>query len=97
MHLYFTPVYFGCLIFTQISNGLGFFIIIMEGREMDDQELLTVSEMAAVLKVKPSWLYFRTMKKGEGAIPRIRIGKYLRFNPVEVMAWIQEKYGDGNK
>jgi len=60
---------------------------------MEVQELLTVEEMSARLKVKPSWLYFRTMQKGEGAIPCFKIGKYLRFNPIAVMGWIQEKYG----
>lgn len=31
-------------------------------------DLLTVKEMSDRLKVKPSWLYFRTMQKGKGAI-----------------------------
>jgi excisionase family DNA binding protein len=61
---------------------------------MDNLELLTINEMAEKLKVKPSWLYFRTMNTGEGTIPRIKIGKYLRFNPEEVMAWIEKKYGE---
>ena len=52
---------------------------------MENQELLTVEEMADRLKVKPSWLYFRTMQTGNNSIPRVKIGKYLRFNPGAVM------------
>lgn len=60
---------------------------------MENQELLTVSELAARLKINPSWLYFRTMQTGRDAIPCIRIGKYLRFNESDVMVWIKKKYG----
>jgi excisionase family DNA binding protein len=59
---------------------------------MGNQELLTIEEMADRLKVKPSWLYFRTMKTGANSIPRVRIGKYLRFNPGAVMEWIESQY-----
>ncbi len=44
---------------------------------MENQELLTIDEMADRLKVKPSWLYFRTMQTGKDAIPAVKIGKYL--------------------
>ncbi len=60
-----------------------------------DQELLTIKEMAGQLKVKPSWLYFRTMQSGDDAIPRIMIGKYIRFDSPKVMAWIEKQYGEG--
>lgn len=56
--------------------------------------LLTIEEMAARLKVPPSWLYSRTRETGPGSIPRTKIGKYLRFNETEVMAWIKETYGE---
>ncbi len=59
-----------------------------------EHELLTVEEMAARLKVPPSWLYSRTRETGPGSIPRTKIGKYLRFNETEVMAWIKETYGE---
>jgi len=44
--------------------------------------------------VKKSWLYFRSMQTGRGSIPRVRIGKYLRFNPGAVMEWIEKEYGE---
>jgi excisionase family DNA binding protein len=59
---------------------------------MENQELLTINEMAEKLKVKSSWLYSRTMQTGENAIPRIKVGKYLRFNPGAVMEWIEAQY-----
>lgn len=59
---------------------------------MENQELLTVEELAALLKLKPSWIYFRTMQTGKDAIPRVKIGKYLRFNPGAVMEWIEAQY-----
>lgn len=59
-----------------------------------DRELLTVGEMAAQLKVPVSWLYSRTRKRGPGSIPVIRVGKYCRFNPADVLAWIKGKGKD---
>ena len=53
--------------------------------------------MASLLKVKPSWLYFRTMQTGKDSIPRVRIGKYLRFNPSKVMSWIEKEYGEESR
>lgn len=63
-------------------------------RKMTESELLTIDELAARLKVHPSWLYSRTRETGEGTIPRIKIGKYLRFSEPDVMAWIEEKYSE---
>lgn len=62
--------------------------------EVTGRELLTIQEMSELLKVKPSWLYFRTMQTGSNSIPRIRIGKYLRFNPGAVLEWIEKQYGE---
>jgi len=61
-------------------------------QEVTGKELLTIDEMANRLKVKPSWLYFRTMQTGNNSIPRVKIGKYLRFNPGAVMEWIESQY-----
>jgi len=58
--------------------------------ESNAKNLLTIEEMAAGLKVKKSWLYRKTMEKGPGSIPRVRLGKYLRFREDDVMAWIQK-------
>jgi excisionase family DNA binding protein len=53
------------------------------------QDLMTVSEVAALLKVPVSWVYERTRRPGIEKLPHIKLGKYLRFDPVEVRAWVQ--------
>jgi len=61
---------------------------------MGNQELLTVEEMAARLKVPKSWLYSRTRRRGNEAMQGvIRIGKYLRFEPETFLNFLKEKYG----
>jgi hypothetical protein len=55
--------------------------------------LLTVQEMASVLRVPPSWLYSRTRLKGPDQIPVVRIGKYCRFDPAAVIAWLKDSGG----
>lgn len=57
--------------------------------ESSTKNLLTIDEMAAGLKVRKSWLYRKTMEKGPGSIPRVRLGKYLRFIEADVMAWLK--------
>jgi len=61
---------------------------------MSEQNFLTVDEMAETLKVPKSWLYSRTRETGPGAIPRIKVGKYIRFRLDDVMAWIEERQGE---
>jgi excisionase family DNA binding protein len=58
---------------------------------MNKEDLLTVPELATTLKVKDSWIYGETRKTGKGAIPRIRVGKYLRFSLEEVMSWLKDQ------
>jgi excisionase family DNA binding protein len=53
-------------------------------------ELLTVDEIAAALRVSPSWVYERVRKRGSDKIPHLKIGKYLRFRLNEVRAWIDQ-------
>jgi len=54
-----------------------------------NMDLLTVNDLARQLRVKPSWIYGETRKTGKGSIPRIRVGKYLRFRLEEVMDWLK--------
>jgi predicted DNA-binding transcriptional regulator AlpA len=61
---------------------------------MTHQDLLTIIELSAKLKVPKSWLYSRTRETGPRAIPRIKVGKYLRFRFDDVMHWIEERQGD---
>lgn len=53
---------------------------------------LTVQEAADLLRVPVSWLYERTRTN---SVPRIKLGKYLRFDRDELAAWIDELRRDG--
>jgi excisionase family DNA binding protein len=62
---------------------------------MADIELLTVEEVAALLKVPPSWVYERTRKRGVARIPGFRLGKYWRFREADVVAWLESQRSGG--
>ena len=53
------------------------------------EELLTVSEVAAALKVPVSWVYERTRRSGTEQIPHFKLGKYLRFRWSTVREWLE--------
>ena len=54
------------------------------------EELATVSDVAAFLKVPISWVYERTRRRGRDRIPHVKLGKYLRFSISEVKAWLEQ-------
>ena len=51
--------------------------------------LLTVSEVAAALRVPVSWVYERTRRSGTDQIPHFKLGKYLRFRWSTVREWLE--------
>lgn len=53
-------------------------------------ELLTVEEVADILKVPKSWVYGRTRRRGAERMPHIKIGKYLRFDEGTIREWIRK-------
>ena len=56
------------------------------GEDLD--ELLTVDEVASLFKVPPSWVYERTRRRGPKRLPFIKLGKYVRFEPAAVRAFL---------
>jgi excisionase family DNA binding protein len=57
-------------------------------------ELLTVDDVAALLKVSRSWVYEHTRTRGaprSERIPHVKIGKYVRFDPRLVRAFIDRR------
>ena len=57
-------------------------------------ELLTVDEVAALLKVSKSWVYEHTRTRQVACadcLPHIRIGKYLRFDERDLRAYMNAK------
>jgi excisionase family DNA binding protein len=54
-------------------------------------ELLTVDEVAALLRVSRKWVYEHTRKRGtpqSGRLPHVKIGKYVRFEPRAVREFL---------
>ena len=57
-------------------------------------ELLTVTDVAALLKVSKSWVYEHTRSRGtprSDQLPHIKIGKYVRFDPELVRAFLDRQ------
>ena len=62
-----------------------------ENSAVRNLNLLTVDELAAVLKTPKSWVYGKSRETGPGALPRIKVGKYLRFELSKVMDWLKKQ------
>lgn len=58
---------------------------------MVTEPLFGVKEAARRLGVPTSWVYQATDK---GQVPYLRIGRYIRFDPVEFTAWKTAQRGD---
>ena len=62
--------------------------------EYDLDALLTVDEVAGLLKVSKNWVYEHTRSRGtprSDRLPHIKIGKYLRFEARAVRAFLERK------
>ena len=55
------------------------------------EPLLSVEELAVILRVKKSWIYWRTFKKDSGQIPHVKVGRYPRFLLSEVYCWLESQ------
>lgn len=56
-------------------------------------EILTPSQLAERLQVKPSWVYEQTRERtgvrDVDPLPHIKMGRYLRFDLVDVVEWLE--------
>ena len=62
--------------------------------DADLHELLTVDEIAALLKVSKSWVYEHTRGRGtprSDRLPYIKLGKYVRFDTQAVRAFLNRR------
>jgi excisionase family DNA binding protein len=57
----------------------------------NSEALLTVKEVANLLRLPASWVYERTRKRGLERIPGFRLGKYWRFREADVLAWLDRQ------
>ena len=55
-----------------------------------DDDLLTVQDVAGILRVPTSWVYERTRRRSADRIPGFRIGKYWRFRLGDIKVWLEE-------
>jgi excisionase family DNA binding protein len=61
---------------------------------VDLHELLTVDDVAALLKVSKSWVYEHTRARGRSQaeqLPHIKVGKYVRFEPAALRRFIEKR------
>jgi excisionase family DNA binding protein len=54
-----------------------------------DEELMTVNEVARLLKVPASWVYERCREGTPNPLPHLKLGKYLRFSRSTLLAYIE--------
>ncbi len=52
--------------------------------------LLTVQEVAEILKVPVSWVYEHTRGNCVGKLPHIKVGKYVRFLDSDISKYLEE-------
>ncbi|MCK5579672.1 MAG: helix-turn-helix domain-containing protein [Candidatus Omnitrophica bacterium] len=55
-----------------------------------DGKLVSIQVLADILGVPKSWIYDKT-RRGPEAIPHVRMGKYVRFDPQEVIQFFEAK------
>jgi excisionase family DNA binding protein len=60
-------------------------------RAPDARALLTVEEVAELLRVPLSWVYECTRNRSVDRIPGFRLGKYWRFREADLLAWLDRQ------
>jgi predicted DNA-binding transcriptional regulator AlpA len=58
-------------------------------------QILTPTQVAERLQVKPSWVYEQTRERAEvrnpDPLPHIKMGRYLRFDWKDVLDWLERQ------
>jgi excisionase family DNA binding protein len=62
----------------------------------EENHLLTVHEVATLLRVPVSWVYGRMRKRSVERLPGYRLGKYWRFREAEVLEWVESQRRDSH-
>ena len=74
----------------KIANRLAE-IVIEQLKGTQNIPLLDTNGLAGFLNVSKSWVYEKTRDKSNGSIPRVKVGKYVRFNIHEVLEWLKRQ------
>jgi hypothetical protein len=66
-----------------------------EAASASSMEILTPAQLAERLHVKPSWVYEQTRERADvrnlDPLPFIKMGRYLRFDWPDVVAWLDRQ------
>ena len=60
---------------------------------LNPEDILTPDELAARLKVRRTWVYEQTRARNRNPLPRLRTGRYLRFDWKKVVEWLTDDDG----
>jgi excisionase family DNA binding protein len=74
--------------------GLDRFDHTSDSRDNDLYELLTVEDVAALLKVSKSWVYEHTRARHvprTERLPHVKVGKYVRFERRALRAFLEKQ------
>jgi predicted DNA-binding transcriptional regulator AlpA len=58
-------------------------------KNQEFEEILTVTEVAEILKVPVSWIYEHTRPRCRYPLPCFKIGKYLRFSSRDIFSYVE--------
>ena len=70
---------------------------VAQNREIQNPEVLTAEEVAALLGVDPSYIFEKTRSRCANPLPSHSLGRYLRFFRSEVLAWVAAQPSDRPK
>jgi excisionase family DNA binding protein len=61
-------------------------------RARTEDRLLDAAEVAAMLSVPERWV---RQASRDGRLPHVRLGRYVRFDHADVLAWVEQQKGGG--
>ena len=59
----------------------------------DPDRILTVQEVAEMLRVPVSWVYEHIRRNACDRLPHFKLGKYVRFRASAITAWLAQRSG----
>ena len=62
---------------------------VIEPKKTAPEKMLTVPELAVILRQRNHWVYSQLRKKGAAQIPHYKAGKYRLFRLSEVLDWMR--------
>ena len=57
----------------------------------ESDPILTVHDVADLLRVPVSWVYGRVRGKGGERLPHFKLGKYVRFRASAIRQWLETR------